>query len=55
MIDLAVFGAGRIGQVHALNAAALPSVRLRYLVDPVAGAHRDDLAARVGARVAEAE
>lgn len=53
MIDLAVFGAGRIGQVHALNAAALDSVRVRYLVDPVASTQRDDLAARLGAEIVE--
>lgn len=51
MTEIAVFGAGRIGQVHALNAAALSSVRVRYLVDPVAGALRDSLAARLGAEV----
>lgn len=53
MTELAVFGAGRIGQVHALNAAAQPSVRVRYLVDPVAGPQRDGLAARLGAEIAE--
>ncbi|MBP7002705.1 inositol 2-dehydrogenase [Amaricoccus sp.] len=54
MTDIAVFGAGRIGRVHALNAAAQPSLRVRYLVDPGAGAGRDDLAARLGAAVVEA-
>lgn len=44
MIELAVFGAGRIGQVHALNAAAHPSARLKYIVDPVASEHREHLA-----------
>ena len=53
MTEIAVFGAGRIGQVHALNATALPSVRVRYLVDPVAGAQRDGLAERLGAEVVE--
>lgn len=51
MTELAIFGAGRIGQVHALNAAAQPSVRVRYLVDPVAGPQRDGLAARLGAEL----
>src|SRR6186713_2446139 len=51
MADLAVFGAGRIGQVHALNAGTIPSVRIRYLVDPVEGAQRDSLAARLGADI----
>ncbi len=55
MTTLAVFGAGRIGRVHALNAAALPDVSVRYLVDPIAGPGRDDLAARLRAHVVEAE
>lgn len=52
MTKLACFGAGRIGQVHARNAAALPGVMLAYLSDPVAGSHRDALAAATGAQVA---
>ncbi|MFV0359328.1 Gfo/Idh/MocA family oxidoreductase [Tropicimonas sp.] len=52
MIALAVFGTGRIGQVHARNIAALPGVRLKYVVDPVASAARDELAAGLGAQVA---
>lgn len=55
MLDLAIFGAGRIGQVHALNAAALPSVRVRYLVDPVPTPDRDALATRLGAEIVEAD
>lgn len=55
MIELAVFGAGRIGRVHALNAAATPSVRVKYLVDPVAGEPREALAGRIGAEVVEAD
>ena len=55
MTELAVFGAGRIGQVHAINAAAIPSVRVRYLADPVAGDPRDSLAARIGAKVVDQE
>ena len=55
MTTLAVFGAGRIGRIHALNAAALSAVSVRYLVDPIASPGRDDLAARLRARVAEAE
>ena len=34
MLDFCVFGAGRIGKVHAPNIAAHPKARLRYLVDP---------------------
>lgn len=55
MIKLAVFGAGRIGYVHALNAASLRSVRLEYIVDPIPSAHLDDLATKTGARVVEAD
>ena len=54
MTELAVFGTGRIGQVHARNLASLPGVRLKYLVDPFANPARDDLAARTGASVAGA-
>ena len=55
MTELAVFGAGRIGQVHALNAAAIPSVRVRYLADPVVSDQRDSLAAHLGADVVDEE
>ena len=55
MIKLAVFGAGRIGYVHALNAASLRSVRLEYIVDPIPSAHLDDLASKTGARIVEAD
>ncbi len=55
MTEIAVFGAGRIGTVHALNVDALPSLRVRYLVDPVAGASREGLAARIGAEVVAPE
>ncbi|MEQ5872718.1 inositol 2-dehydrogenase [Sagittula sp. NFXS13] len=55
MIKLACFGAGRIGQVHALNAAALPGAALVYIVDPVAGPEAKDLAARTGAIVTDVD
>lgn len=55
MIDVAVFGAGRIGYVHALNAAAHPHVRLKYIVDPIASAHRAELAEKTNAAIVEAE
>lgn len=55
MIELAVFGAGRIGYVHGRNAAQQPGARLKYIVDPVASAGRDRLAAETGAAVVEAE
>ena len=55
MIELAVFGAGRIGYVHALNAASLPGVKLKYVVDPVASDARADLVKKTGASVVEAD
>lgn len=33
MIEVAVFGAGRIGKIHAANVARHPQARLRYVVD----------------------
>jgi myo-inositol 2-dehydrogenase/D-chiro-inositol 1-dehydrogenase len=38
MIDVAIFGAGRIGKIHAGNIVSQPGVRLRYVVDPDAQA-----------------
>lgn len=55
MIELAMFGAGRIGQVHAANAAAHPSVRLKYIVDPIASEARSQLLARTGALLVDAD
>ena len=55
MIEVAVFGAGRIGYVHALNAASHPRVKLKYIVDPVASAHRAELAEKTGATILEAD
>ena len=44
MIDVAIFGAGRIGKIHAGNLVRQAGVRLRYVVDPdakaAAGARR---------------
>ncbi|MGE8473722.1 MAG: Gfo/Idh/MocA family oxidoreductase, partial [Paraburkholderia hospita] len=51
-IDVAVFGAGRIGKIHASNLARQPGVRLKYVVD----VNRDAaaaLAAQYGAQVAD--
>src|SRR5688500_1925186 len=50
MTDIAQFGAGRIGQIHAANIAAMQDVRLRYVVDVNAEAAQK-LAARYGAKV----
>jgi myo-inositol 2-dehydrogenase/D-chiro-inositol 1-dehydrogenase len=51
MLEIVQFGAGRIGQIHASNIAAMKDVRLRYVVDVNAEAAQK-LAARYGARVA---
>lgn len=50
-IELALIGAGRMGQIHGLNAARHPRLRLRYLIDSDAQAAAS-LADRLGARVA---
>jgi myo-inositol 2-dehydrogenase/D-chiro-inositol 1-dehydrogenase len=50
MLEIAQFGAGRIGQIHAANIAAMKGARLRYVVD-VNAAAAQKLAARHGARV----
>ena len=34
MKNVAVFGAGRIGRIHAGNLARLPGVSLKYVCDP---------------------
>ena len=36
MKNVALFGAGRIGRIHAANLAALPGVQLKYVCDPMA-------------------
>ena len=33
MKNVAVFGAGRIGRIHAANLAALPGVKLRFVCE----------------------
>lgn len=33
-IDVALIGAGRMGQVHGTNAATHPALRLKYVIDP---------------------
>jgi len=54
MIDVAMFGAGRIGKIHAGNVVGLPDARLRYVVD-VDTAAAGTLAQRHGAKVASAD
>ncbi len=51
MIEVAVFGAGRIGTIHAGNLAKSAGIRLAYVADPNAEA-ATTLAARLGAQVA---
>jgi myo-inositol 2-dehydrogenase/D-chiro-inositol 1-dehydrogenase len=50
MLEFAQFGAGRIGQIHASNIAAIKGVRLRYVIDVNAEAAAR-LASRHGAKV----
>ena len=54
MKNVAVFGAGRIGRIHATNLAALTGVSLKYVCDPVPAAAAD-LAQKVGAEVSTIE
>jgi myo-inositol 2-dehydrogenase/D-chiro-inositol 1-dehydrogenase len=52
MIRFAVFGAGRIGAIHAGNIARNDSTRLLYVIDPN-GKAAAKLAERYGARVCQ--
>ncbi len=52
MLQLAQFGAGRIGAIHAATLAASPRARLRYVVD-VNAAAASALADRYGAKVVD--
>jgi len=54
MTDVALFGAGRIGKIHAGNLARQPGVALKYVVD-VNAAAASELAAKHGAKVAGAD
>ena len=54
MKNVAVFGAGRIGRIHASNLAALPGVKLKYVSDPMAQPAAE-LAQRFSAQVATIE
>jgi len=53
MFDIALFGAGRIGRIHAQNVAAHPALRLKYLVDPAPQAV--ELAGQTGAALVDAD
>jgi myo-inositol 2-dehydrogenase/D-chiro-inositol 1-dehydrogenase len=54
MFNVAIFGAGRIGQIHARNAAAQPELTLKYVVDPNRAA-ADERARQTGAEVVDLE
>jgi len=54
MTDIALFGAGRIGTIHAGNVAKQPGATLEYVVD-VNGAAAERLAAQYDAKVADAD
>ncbi|WKB51284.1 inositol 2-dehydrogenase [Eleftheria terrae] len=54
MKNVAIFGAGRIGRIHAANIAALSGVRLKYVCDPVAD-NAAALAQQHGAQVGSIE
>jgi myo-inositol 2-dehydrogenase/D-chiro-inositol 1-dehydrogenase len=51
VFNVALFGAGRIGNVHANNIAEHAESRVAYVIDPVAG-QAQHLAEKVGAAVA---
>jgi myo-inositol 2-dehydrogenase/D-chiro-inositol 1-dehydrogenase len=54
MTDVALFGAGRIGKIHAGNLARQPGVALKYVVD-VNAAAATELAAKYEGKVAAAD
>ena len=54
MLDVALFGAGRIGTIHAGNVVRQPGAKLKYVVD-VDAAAAERLAQKHGARVADAD
>lgn len=55
MTTLALFGAGRIGQVHARNLMAMQDMKLVAVADPIASSAREDLLARSQARLSDAK
>jgi myo-inositol 2-dehydrogenase / D-chiro-inositol 1-dehydrogenase len=50
-LTFCVFGAGRIGKLHARNVAAHPRARVKYIVDPI-GSAAADLVRDLGAQAA---
>src|SRR3954469_9952479 len=53
MVVISLIGAGRIGQVHALNLAQNPNVRLKYIADVNQDA-AEQLALKTGAKASSA-
>ncbi|CAM3659285.1 Inositol 2-dehydrogenase [Vibrio aerogenes CECT 7868] len=54
MYNIALFGAGRIGQVHSVNIAAHPDTTLYSVIDPFAE-NADKLATKYGAKIQTTE
>ena len=54
MIEFALFGAGRIGKIHAANLARQPGAKLKYVIDRHAPSAQA-LAGTHGAQVADIE
>jgi myo-inositol 2-dehydrogenase / D-chiro-inositol 1-dehydrogenase len=54
MKNVAVFGAGRIGRIHAANVAVLPGVSLKFVCDPIVDSAAQ-LARALGAAVSTPE
>jgi myo-inositol 2-dehydrogenase/D-chiro-inositol 1-dehydrogenase len=54
MTNVAIFGAGRIGKIHASNVARQPGVSLKYVVD-VFPAAATELASQHGAKTTDTE
>ena len=54
MTNVAIFGAGRIGKIHASNLARQPGVSLKYVVD-VFPAAATELASQHGAKTTDTE
>ncbi|HIK13010.1 MAG TPA: inositol 2-dehydrogenase [Oscillatoriaceae cyanobacterium M33_DOE_052] len=54
-IEMALFGAGRIGEIHAANIAHHPAVRLRYVVGGQDANRSATLAAKYGAAAVSAD
>ncbi|MDI9409784.1 MAG: inositol 2-dehydrogenase [Candidatus Pacebacteria bacterium] len=52
MHEVAIFGAGRIGRIHAHNLAAMAGIKLKYVFDPIREPAQE-LANALGATVAD--